>query len=91
MSEPISIMNPDRETMQKRFLIIGMLSELGKYGMRMTRNINPFTFAKQFYPITRRTKYDKFIQYIDLLFKDNVITADELKKFAERAKQKMQD
>ena len=40
-----SIMNPDRETMQKRFLIIGMLSELGKYGMRMTRNINPFTFA----------------------------------------------
>ena len=91
MSESISIMNPDRETMQKRFLIIGMLSELGKYGMRMTRNINPFTFAKQFYPITRRTKYDKFIQYIDFLFKDNIIDADELKKFAERAKQKMQD
>lgn len=77
--------------MQKRFLIIGMLSELGKYGMRMTRNVNPFTFAKQFYPITRRTKYDKFIQYIDLLFQDNIITADELKKYSERAKQKMQD
>ena len=91
MSEPISIMNPDRETMQKRFLIVGMLSELGKYGMRMTRNINPFTFAKQFYPITRRTKYDKFIQYIDLLFKDNIITADELKNYAEKAKRRMQD
>ncbi len=86
-----TIINPDRETMQKRFLIIGMLSELGKYGMRMTRNVNPFTFAKQFYPITRRTKYDKFIQYIDLLFQDNIITADELKKYSERAKQKMQD
>ena len=91
MSESITIMNPDRETMQKRFLIIGMLSELGKYGMRMTRNINPFTFAKQFYPITRRTKYDKFIQYIDLLFKDNIITADELKNYAEKAKRRMQD
>ena len=77
--------------MQKRFLIIGMLSELGKYGMRMTRNINPFTFAKQFYPITRRTKYDKFIQYIDFLFKDNVINADELKIYALKAKQRMQD
>ena len=86
-----TIINPDRETMQKRFLIIGMLSELGKYGMRMTRNVNPFTFAKQFYPITRRTRYDKFIQYIDLLFQDNIITADELKKYSERAKQKMQD
>ena len=91
MSESISIMNPDRETMQKRFLIIGMLSELGKYGMRMTRNINPFTFAKQFYKLTRRTKYDKFIQYIDFLFKDNIITADELKDYAEKAKRRMQD
>ena len=86
-----TIINPDRHTMQKRFLIIGMLSELGKYGMRMTRNINPFTFAKQFYTLTRRTKYDKFIQYIDFLFKDNVITADELKDYAEKAKRRMQD
>lgn len=86
-----TIINPDRETMQKRFLIIGMLSELGKYGMRMTRNVNPFTFAKQFYPITRRTKYDKFIQYIDFLFKDNIIDADELKQYATKAKHRMQE
>lgn len=86
-----TIYNPDRETMQKRFLIIGMLSELGKYGMRLTRNVNPFTFAKHFYKLTRRTKYDKFIQYIDFLFKDNIITADELKKYSERAKHKMQE
>ena len=86
-----TIHNPDRDTMQKRFLIIGMLSELGKYGMRMTRNINPFTFAKEFYPLTRRTKYDKFIQYIDFLFKDNIIDADELKQYAIKAKHRMQD
>ena len=86
-----TIINPDRDTMQKRFLIIGMLSELGKYGMRMTRNVNPFTFAKQFYPITRRTKYDKFIQYLDFLFKDNIIDADELKQYAIKAKHRMQE
>lgn len=86
-----TIINPDREIMQKRFLIIGMLSELGKYGMRMTRGVNPFTFAKNFYPITRRTKYDKTIQYLDFLFRDNVIDADELKEYAEKAKRRMQD
>ena len=86
-----TIINPDRHTIQKRFLIIGMLSELGKYGMRMTRNINPFTFAKQFYPLTRRTKYDKFIQYLDFLFKDNVIDADELKQYSIKAKHRMQE
>ena len=86
-----TIINTNRELLQKRFLTVGMLSELGKYGMRMTRGVNPFTFAKQFYPITRRTKYDKFIQYIDYLFKDDIIDADELKEYAVKAKQRMQD
>ena len=86
-----TIINTNRELLQKRFLTVGMLSELGKYGMQMTRGVNPFTFAKQFYPITRRTKYDKFIQYIDYLFKDDIIDADELKEYAVKAKQRMQD
>ena len=86
-----TIINPNREILQKKMLATAMLAELGRYGMRLTRNVNPFTFAKQFYPITRRTKYDKFIQYIDFLFKDNVITADELKDYAEKAKRRMQD
>ena len=87
----VSITNPDRDLLQKRFLIVGMLSELGKYGMRMTRNINPFTFAKQFYKITRRTKYDKFIQYIDFLYQDDIISEDELKAYSIKANQRMKD
>ena len=87
----ISIMNPDRDLLQKKFLIVGMLSELGKYGMRMTRNINPFTFAKQFYKITRKTKYDKFIQYIDFLYQDDIISEDELKAYSIKANQRMKD
>ena len=71
-------------------LATAMLSELGRYGMRLTRNVNPFTFAKQFYPITRRTKYDKFIQYIDFLFQDGLIDADKLKDYARSAKRRMQ-
>lgn len=86
-----TITNPNRELLQKKFLATGMLSELGQYGMRMTRGVNPFTFAKQFYPITRRTKYDKFIQYIDFLFQDGIIDADQLKDYAVRAKQRMQN
>ena len=86
-----SITNPDRDLLQKRFLIVGMLSELGKYGMRMTRNVNPFTFAKTFYPITRRTKYDKFIQYIDFLYQDDIIGEDELKEYHTKANQRMHD
>jgi len=86
-----TIIDPDRGMFQKRLLIVGMLSELGKYGMPMTRKVKPFNIAKELYPITRRTKYDKFIQYIDFLFKDNVITADELKDYAEKAKRRMQD
>ena len=84
-------MNPDRDLLQKKFLIVGMLSELGKYGMRMTRNINPFTFAKQFYKITRKTKYDKFIQYIDFLYQDDIISEDELKAYSIKANQRMKD
>tara|TARA_Y100000992_G_C21134639_1_gene428270 strand:- start:171 stop:440 length:270 start_codon:yes stop_codon:yes gene_type:complete len=87
----ISITNPDRDLLQKRFLIVGMLSELGEYGMRMTRNINPFTFAKQFYKITRRTKYDKFIQYIDFLYQDDIISEDELKEYSIKAYQRIMD
>ena len=87
----ITITNPDRDLLQKRFLIVGMLSELGKYGMRMTRNVNPFTFAKRFYPITRRTKYDKFIQYIDFLYQDDIIGEDELKEYYIKANQRMHD
>ena len=86
-----TIINPDRELLQKKFLAVGMLSELGEYGMRMTRGVNPFTFAKKFYPITRRTKYDKFIQYIDFLFKDDIIDADQLKDYEVRAKHRMQE
>tara|TARA_R100001143_G_C3297091_1_gene103895 strand:- start:196 stop:465 length:270 start_codon:yes stop_codon:yes gene_type:complete len=86
-----SITNPDRDLLQKRFLIVGMLSELGEYGMRMTRNINPFTFAKQFYKITRRTKYDKFIQYIDFLYQDDIISEDELKEYSIKAYQRIMD
>ena len=86
-----TIIDPDREMFQKRLLIVGMLSELGKYGMPMTRKVKPFNIAKEFYPITRKTKYDKFIQYIDFLFKDNIIDADELKKYAEKAKHRMQE
>ena len=87
----ISIMNPDRDLLQKKFLIVGMLSELGKYGMRMTRNINPFTFAKQFYKITKRTKYDKFMQYIDFLYQDDIISEDELKEYSIQAYQRIMD
>ena len=84
-------MNPDRDLLQKKFLIVGMLSELGKYGMRMTRNINPFTFAKQFYKITKRTKYDKFMQYIDFLYQDDIISEDELKEYSIQAYQRIMD
>ena len=87
----ISITNPDRDLLQKRFLIVGMLSELGEYGMRMTRNINPFTFAKQFYKITKRTKYDKFMQYIDFLYQDDIISEDELKEYSIQAYQRIMD
>jgi hypothetical protein len=86
-----TIINPDKELFQKRLLIVGMLSELGKYGMPMSSKVKTFKIAKEFYPITRKTKYDKFIQYIDFLFKDNIITADELKDYAEKAKRRMQD
>jgi hypothetical protein len=85
-----TIINPNREILQKKMLATAMLAELGRYGMRLTRNVNPFTFAKQFYPITRRTKYDKFIQYIDFLFQDGLIDADQLKDYAKRAKQRVQ-
>lgn len=86
-----TLINPNREILQKKMLATAMLAELGRYGMRLTRNVNPFTFAKQFYPITRRTKYDKFIQYIDFLFQDNLIDADQLKDYAKRAKQRVQE
>jgi hypothetical protein len=86
-----TIINPNREVLQKTFLITAMLAELGKYGMRMTSKVNPFTFAKQFYPITRRTKYDKFIQYIDFLFQDGLIDADQLKEYAQIAKKRVQE
>ena len=86
-----TLINPNREILQKKMLATAMLAELGRYGMRLTRNVNPFTFAKQFYPITRRTKYDKFIQYIDFLFQDGLIDADQLKDYAKRAKQRVQE
>ena len=86
-----TIINPNREILQKKMLATAMLAELGRYGMRLTRNVNPFTFAKQFYPITRRTKYDKFIQYIDFLFQDGLIDADQLKDYAKRAKHRVQE
>ena len=86
-----TLINPNREIFQKKMLATAMLAELGRYGMRLTRNVNPFTFAKQFYPITRRTKYDKFIQYIDFLFQDGLIDADQLKDYAKRAKQRVQE
>ena len=86
-----TLINPNKEIFQKKILPIAMLAELGRYGMRLTRNVNPFTFAKQFYPITRRTKYDKFIQYIDFLFQDGLIDADQLKDYAKRAKQRVQE
>ena len=85
-----TLINPNREIFQKKMLATAMLAELGRYGMRLTRNVNPFTFAKQFYPITRRTKYDKFIQYIDFLFQDGLIDADQLKDYAKRAKLRVQ-
>jgi len=85
-----TIINPNREILQKKMLATAMLAELGRYGMRLTRNVNPFTFAKQFYPITRRTKYDKFIQYIDFLFQDGLIDADQLKDYAKRANHRVQ-
>ena len=80
-----TLINPNREILQKKMLATAMLAELGRYGMRLTRNVNPFTFAKQFYPITRRTKYDKFIQYVDFLFQDGLIDADQLKDYAIRS------
>jgi hypothetical protein len=86
-----TIINPNREILQKKMLATAMLAELGRYGMRLTRNVNPFTFAKQFYPITRRTKYDKFIQYIDFLFQDGLIDADQLKDYAKRANHRVQE
>ena len=86
-----TLINPNREILQKKMLATAMLAELGRYGMRLTRNVNPFTFAKQFYPITRRTKYDKFIQYIDFLFQDGLIDADQLKDYAKRAKHRVQE
>ena len=86
-----TLINPNREILQKKMLATAMLAEIGRYGMRLTRNVNPFTFAKQFYPITRRTKYDKFIQYIDFLFQDGLIDADQLKDYAKRAKQRLQE
>jgi hypothetical protein len=86
-----TLINPNREIFQKKMLATAMLAELGRYGMRLTRNVNPFTFAKQFYPITRRTKYDKFIQYIDFLFQDGLIDADQLKDYAKRAKHRVQE
>ena len=86
-----TLINPNREILQKKMLATAMLAELGRYGMRLTRNVNPFTFAKQFYPITRRTKYDKFIQYIDFLFQDGLINADQLKDYAKRAKHRVQE
>jgi hypothetical protein len=86
-----TLINPNREIFQKKMLATAMLAEIGRYGMRLTRNVNPFTFAKQFYPITRRTKYDKFIQYIDFLFQDGLIDADQLKDYAKRAKQRLQE
>lgn len=86
-----TIINPDRDLFQKRLLIVGMLSELGKYGMPMSRKVKVFNIAKEYYPITRKTKYDKFIQYIDFLFKDDIINADELKQYAIKAKHRMQE
>ena len=86
-----TLINPNREILQKKMLATAMLAELGRYGMRLTRNVNPFTFAKQFYPITRRTKYDKFIQYIDFLFQDGLIDADQLKDYAKRANHRVQE
>ena len=86
-----TLINPNREILQKKMLATAMLAELGRHGMRLTRNVNPFTFAKQFYPITRRTKYDKFIQYIDFLFQDGLIDADQLKDYAKRANHRVQE